>query len=157
MPLLQHIKEEEVLDTPLLLFECDLGNGFAEHWSTHHVSFQSHEYEARIVRHNVFQITAPHQDGVESSGKLSLTLANADSHFSQLERAAGFRGARLKVSFVFFDLAAGTATCDPIVIFAGRGDAPEAIEPSEFRVSFSNRLNMQRQILPSVRIQSRCP
>jgi hypothetical protein len=157
MALLQHLKEEEVLDTPLLLFECDLGSGFVERWSTHHVFFLSHEYEARIVRHNVFQITAPHQDGVESSGKLSLTLANADSHFSQLERSAGFRGARLKVSFVFFDLAAGTATCDPIVIFVGRGDSPELMEPSEFRVSFSNRLNMQRQNLPSVRIQSRCP
>ncbi len=37
---------------------------------------------------------------------ISVTLANADSHFSEIERETGFKGAQVTIRFLFYDLAA---------------------------------------------------
>ena len=49
-----------------------------------------------------------------------MTLANADSHFSEVERQTGFRGAQVTVRFLFYDLAAQEA--------ASRQDWDKAVE-----------------------------
>src|SRR5574340_50181 len=151
------LKERVVAETPLLLFDCVLGNGQTERWSTHRVVYQSATYEARVVRHNMLEVQAASDQGVDGIPRISLALANAGSHFSQLERTVGFKGARLTVRFVFFDAKNGTAASDCVTLFQGLANPPEEITESVFRLSAINRMGMQRVLLPQVRIQRRCP
>ena len=151
------LKEQAAAETPVLLLDCDLGNGSLEHWSTHRLEYGGTVYEARVVRHNLFEIAMASDQGVDGIPRLSITLANADSRFSQLERTAGFKGAKLTARFVFFDLKAGTAASESIVLFQGIANPPEEITEAAVKLSAVNRMGMQRVLLPPVRIQRRCP
>ena len=79
MPTIDQLKEEQTPPTPLFLFECILRNGSVERWGTHAVSFEGNSYDARLLRHNLFELAASSEES-----KISITLANADSHFSEL-------------------------------------------------------------------------
>jgi hypothetical protein len=151
------IKEQTTPDTPLLLFECVMPDGSIERWCTHQVRVDGQAYSARVLSHNVFEMRGGSEDGVDGVSRVSLTLANADSHFSQLERNAGIKGAKLTVRFAFYDLKTDTATTPAAVLFRGTGNAPEDVTESSMRLSFTSRLNLSRVLLPNVRIQRRCP
>jgi hypothetical protein len=151
------LKELATVETPLLLFECQLKSGDVERWGTHAVEVEGSRYLARVLRHNLFEMRCGSDDGVDGLAKISLTLANADSRFSEIERQTGWKGARLTVRFLFFNLRTRTVASDPIVLFRGVAGAPDEITESTFRITFTNRLNLQRVSLPNVRIQRRCP
>ena len=157
MPMIHEIKEQELLETPVLLFECEFRNGQRQFWATHQVTVEGVLFEARLLDHTGFDIRAYSEDGIDASAKVSVILANADSRYSQLERAVGFKGSRLHVRFVFFNLASNTPASESLTIFRGSGNAPDQIQESTFRVTFNNRLSFQRLLLPDVRIQKRCP
>lgn len=157
MPTIHELKELEVTETPLLLFECQDSSGAIERWSTHKVEYNGQTYQARVLRNNLFEIKAGSEDGVDLVSKLSVTLANADSRFSEIERNTGWKGARLTVRFVFFNLGSGNAATTDRVLFRGIANAPEEITESTLRLSFSSRNGLQRMLLPTVRVQRRCP
>ncbi|MEQ1947935.1 MAG: phage tail protein [Bryobacteraceae bacterium] len=157
MPTIDQFKEQETPPTPLFLFECTLPSGEAERWSTHAVTVDGEVYRARLLRHNLFALQSSADDGLDGAQKISLTLANADSRYSQLEREVGFKGAQIKVWFVFYDLVLDAAVSESRVVFRGVANPPEEITQAEFRVSFVSRLNLQRVVLPEVRIERRCP
>jgi hypothetical protein len=157
MPTPYEIKDTELIETPVLLFDCTLANGAAERWSTHQVSFGGGAYAARVLDHNVFDLRSGAEDGIDMVSKVSLTLANANSYFSQLEQSAGLKGARLEVRFVFFNLLTGQPASDAVTLFRGLASAPEELTESLCRLSFANRLSPQRVLMPNVRIQKRCP
>lgn len=152
----QH-KEQEVLETPLLLFECELTSGAQEYWSTHAVQYEGRAYLPRVLRHNVFELQAGSDEGIDTTARLSITLANADSRFSQIERNTGWKGARLTVRFLFYDLKNDQPATESVVLFQGTANPPDEITESSVRLTFSNRLSLQRTLLPAVRIQRRCP
>src|SRR5579863_7171983 len=143
------LKEQTTPPTPLFLFDCLLASGSTERWSTHAVTFGGNAYPARLLKHNAFALQA--------SADVSITLANADSHFSEIERSTGFRGSQVTVTFLFYDLAANAAASETRVIFRGIGNTADEITESGFKVSFTNRLNLSRIILPDVRIERQCP
>ena len=151
------IKEQTVLETPILLLDCEFRNGLVAHWSTSSLDVSGQHYEGRILRHNLFELGLNSDEGIDTGGRLSLVLANADSYGSQLERDYGFKGARLTVWFVFVTPSTGSLASESRVIFKGSGDSPEEITERTLRVSFSNRLGLQRLHVPEVRIQKRCP
>src|SRR5690349_9953670 len=152
MPTIDQLKEEQTPPTPLFLFECILRNGSVERWGTHAVSFEGNSYDARLLRHNLFELAASSEES-----KISITLANADSHFSEIERETGFRGAQVAVRFLFYDLTAQSAASEARLVFRGIANAAEETTEATLRVTFRNRLNLQRIVLPEVRIQRRCP
>ncbi|MEO8596698.1 MAG: phage tail protein [Candidatus Solibacter sp.] len=151
------LKEQAVTDTPLLLFDCLFPDGMTERWSTHRVSVSDAEYSARVLRHNAFEMQATSDQGIDSVPRISLILANADSHCSQIERATGWKGAKLTVSLVFYDLRNREALTDRQVVFQGICNPPDEILEATFRITATNRMNLQRLLLPQVRIQRRCP
>ena len=157
MPTIDELKEQEITPTPLFLFECVLPGGAVERWGTHAITFDGHEYATRLLRHNMFELRASGDDGLDGAAKISVTLANADSHYSQVERATGFKGAQVTVRFLFFDIVAGTAASEARVVFRGVAGDPDEITEATLRVTFANRFNLQRIVLPEVRIQRRCP
>ena len=157
MPTIDQLKEQETPPTPLFLFECELGSGVIERWSTHAVTVGGNAYAARLLQHNLFLLQASSDSGLDGAQKIAITLANADSRFSQIERATGFKGARLSIRFLFYDLGANAAVSEARVVFRGAANPPEEITEAAMRVSFTNRLNLQRIVLPDVRIERRCP
>jgi hypothetical protein len=156
MPTIDQFKEQETPPTPLFLFDCTLGSGVTERWSTHTVNVAGNAYAARLMQHNLFSVQASAEDGLDGPQKIAVSLANADSHFSQIERETGFKGAKLTIQFVFFDLVANAPVSEARIMFSGVANPPEEITESAFRVSFTNRLNLQRVVLPEVRIERRC-
>ena len=157
MQTIYELKEKALTETPLVLFECQLGDGRTERWATHKVRFDGQTFEARLMGHTLFEIQSASDQGVDSIPKIAVVLANADGHFSEIERSCGFKGAKITVRFLFFDLASGAAASDSAVLFQGLVNPPEEITESAIRLSAINRMSMQRVLLPEVRIQRRCP
>lgn len=157
MKTLAEIKDLEQTDCPLLLFDCELVSGKKEHWSTHAIVLGGQSYDARILQHSGFELRSGTTDGIDATGRVTVVLANADGRFSELEYGTGWKGARLTVRFVFFDLAGGIATSEAAVVFCGIANPPDDITESTFRLTFSNRMSLLRLQLPEVRIQRRCP
>jgi hypothetical protein len=157
MQAISELKEQAVTDTPLIVFDCILASGRAEHWSTHGATASGVEYEARVIQHSAFDIQTASDQGVDGSPLISIVLANADSHFSEIERTIGWKGARLTVSFLFYDLRSNVPLTDATVVFQGICNPPERSDESSFRLSAVNRMSLQRVLLPQVRIQRRCP
>ncbi len=110
-----------------------------------------------MLQQNVFEMQAASPQGVDGIPRISLVLANADSHFSQIERETGWKGAKLTVSFLFYDLRNNVPLTDPAVIFQGICNPPDEIRQATFRITATNRMNLQRLLMPQVRIQRLCP
>ncbi len=154
---LDQAKELPIADTPLLLFDCLFSNGILEHWSSHAVTVGGNLYAARVLRQNVFEMQYGSDLGVDSIPKITLDLANADSHFSELQASPGVKGAQITVSMVFYSFPTGAPSSNTQVLFKGILNPPDLVTEDTFRVSASNRLSLQRVVLPDTRIQRRCP
>jgi hypothetical protein len=157
MQTIYEVKEQAVTDTPLLVFDCVLPDGRSQHWSTHGVAIGATSYEARVMAHNVFELQAASDQGIDAIPRITLVLGNADSRFSEIERSIGWKGARLTASFLFYDLRNGAPATESVVLFRGLCNPPDEIREATFRITASNRMNLQRLLLPQVRIQRRCP
>src|ERR1039457_1569226 len=151
------LKELAVTDTPLLLFQCVLQNGQAEYWSTHQVTYGGNTYAPLVMKDNVVAGQTSSDQGVDAIPRVSLAMANADSYFSELERSLGWKGATLTATFLFYNLSTGVPTSDAAVLFQGIVNPPDQSTESLFQLSAVNQMNMQRVLLPEVRIQRRCP
>jgi hypothetical protein len=151
------LKELAISDAPLVVFDCVLADGEQEHWCTHAIAIGTTNYEARVLQHSAFDIQTASDQGVDGSARISILLANADSHFSEIEQSTGFKGARLTVGFLFYDLKNDAPLTEVAVIFQGICNPPDQIKEATVRLSAGNRMNLQRLSLPPVRIQRRCP
>ncbi len=144
------LKEQTTPPTPLFLFDCVLPSGAVEHWSTHAVNVNGNAYLARLLQHNLFTLQVSAEDGLDSAQKISVTLANADSHYSQLEREVGFKGSQVTIQVLFYDLTGGAAASESRVIFQGMANPPDEITQATFRMTIGTRLNLQRVVLPDI-------
>lgn len=151
------LKEQSITETPLLLFECELATGAVERWSTNRVEVDGQTYEARVLRHDLFELRSGSDEGIDALARVSISLANADSHFSQIERNTGWKGSKVTIRFLFFDMKQGVAASESRVLFRGVADPPNEITESTFRLTATNSLNLQRRLAPEVRVQRRCP
>src|SRR5579863_9672340 len=103
-------KEELYADTPMFFFDCTMADGTTQHWSSQTILWNGTQYEGRVIRHNLFEVQLASVTQVGGAPKLTFELANADSQLSEIEQQTGFKGSRLTVQLVFFDLTAGAAT-----------------------------------------------
>jgi Putative phage tail protein len=150
-------KEQLNADTPLFFFDCTLSDGTVRHWSSRTITWNATAYEGRLIRQNLFEAQLASDMQVGGPPKLAFELANADSELSEIEQSTGFKGAQLIVQSVFFNLAAGTATSDSVVVFRGLMNPPDMITENSFRLSAMNRISMQRTVVPNVRVERMCP
>ena len=157
MGTINQVKQLAETDTPLLFFQCVLPSGDTEYWSTHTILFNGQAYSARVLKHNLFDLQLSADDAMDGVSQLSLTLANADSALSELNAAIGFKGAQLTVYFAFADLQHLTITTESTVLFRGLAGDPDEIAEDALKLSFRNRLSLQRIPVPEVRIQRSCP
>jgi len=157
MQAISDLKEQSVTDTPLIVFNCVLSNGETEYWCTHGITAGGNTYAARVIRHSAFDIQTASDQGIDGSPQISILLANADSYFSEIERSVGWKGARLTAGVLFYDLRNGAALTDISVVFQGICNPPDRSDESTFRLTFLNRMSLQRVFLPEVQIERRCP
>src|ERR1700689_5277978 len=151
------LKELPTPTAPLFVIDCVLSSGATESWGTHAATVSGTMYAARLLKHALFQLTTSSTDGLDGAAQISLTLANADSHFSEIERETGFKGAQVTIQFLFYDFVANAAASEARVVFRGICNSPDEITESAFRVTVMNRLNLQRILLPDTRIERSCP
>jgi hypothetical protein len=151
------LKELEVPGTPLILFDCTLPSGDLQRWSTHNVTINGNHYLSRVLKHNIFDLNSSPEAATDGVSTVSITLANADSFLSSIERNIGWKGSGLVVTFLFFDLANQVVASGSQVLFRGIANPPDQSTESTLRLSFTNTLNLQRVFLPAVRIQKLCP
>lgn len=154
---ISELKEQQITETPLVAFDVALPGGHQEHWCTHAVTIGGRGYSARVLKHNLFDMRWGGDEGVDMLTRVSLTLANADSYISQLTRLQSFKGAQITAIFLFFDLKSGVPCSEEMVVFRGLLNPPDEMTESTVRISAHSRLNLQRFMLPEVRIQRRCP
>ncbi|MBI4904157.1 MAG: hypothetical protein HY820_11010 [Acidobacteria bacterium] len=157
MPSLYEIKEQEITDTPVVLFECQQRDGTTYRWSTHELSHSGQPYEARILRHDAFDLRFGTDRMTDVNTRLTVTVANLDSALSQGEAAKSWKGASLTARFAFYDLVTDLPTSEVRVLFRGACTGVEEINETSMRLGFSNRLAMSRVWLPGTRVQRRCP
>src|SRR5689334_6148181 len=119
--------------------------------------FNGQRYSARVLKHNLFDLQLSADDAMDGISQLSLTLANADSALSELNAAIGLKGAKLTVYFAFADLQSLTITTESTVLFRGLAGDPDEIAEDTLKLSFKNRLSLQRIPVPEVRVQRSCP
>src|SRR5882672_5581689 len=125
MPTIYEVKEQGITETPLLLFECELRSGATERWSTHRVEVDGQIYLPAIVATDAYDIRASAEQGIDALAKITVTLANADSHFSEIEQSIGLKGSKLLVKFLFFDLKNDVAATAASAIFRGVANPPD--------------------------------
>ncbi len=157
MGTIDDLKEQQTPTTPLFLIDCVLSSGSIERWGTHAATLSGNNYQARLLKHSLFDLRSSSTDGLDGATQITLTLANADSHFSEIERSTGFKGAQVTIQFLFYDFVLNEAASEARVVFRGIANSPDEITESTFRVAVMNRLNLQRIILPDVRIERSCP
>lgn len=157
MGTINQIKELAETDTPLLFFACALPSGDAVYWSTHAIVFDGQQYEARVLKHDLFDLQLSADNAMDGISQLSITLANADSAISELNATIGLKGAQLTLQFAFADLTTSTITTESTVLFRGVAGDPEEISEDSLTVNFTNKLCLQRIPLPEVRVQRSCP
>ncbi len=157
MPAISDLKELTATETPLFLFTFELPTGAVERWSTHRVEADGQVYGARVLEHSLFELRSDGEEGIDSLSRISITLANADSYCSQIERTQGWKGAKVTVRFLFFDLKNAGPASESRVVFRGVASSPDDITENKLRLPVSNRMNLQRMLTPEVRIQRRCP
>src|ERR1700736_1868742 len=98
MPTINDLKELEVPGTPLFLFDCTPDNGDVPPWSTHNVTVNGQQYLSRVLKHNLFELNSSPEAATDGVSKVSITLANADSFLSSIERNIGWKGAQVSVT-----------------------------------------------------------
>lgn len=158
MGTINSIKQQPEADTPLLFFQCVLASGSAQYWCSHSIVFNGTVYSARVLKHNLFDLTLSADDAVDGISQLSLTLANADSLMSELNAPPlGLKGAQLTVYFAFADLSTLTVTTESTILFRGLAGNPDEVTEEYLNLTFTNKLALQRIPLPEVRIQRSCP
>src|ERR1700733_13602920 len=156
-PTINVLKELEVPATPLCFLRCRLPTGDIQRWSTHNVTVNGLQYLSRVLKHNIFDLNSSPESATDGVSIVSITLANADSLLSSIERNIGWKGSNLVVTFLFFDLTNQVAASDSQVLFRGIANPPDQSTESTLRLSFTNTLNLQRVFLPEVSIQKLCP
>src|SRR5271169_6577123 len=135
MQAISDLKEQAVTDTPLMVFDCVLSNGQAEHWCTHSLTAGGNAYLARVIQHSAFDIQTASDQGIDGSPQISIVLANADSHFSEIERSVGWKGAKLTVGVLFYDLRNQLPLTDTTVVFQGICNPPDRCDETTFPIS----------------------
>ena len=146
---------------PILLLQVTFNSGTINRYATHAVSFGGNSYAARVLEISTFQMQTKSEIGLDTIARMQFRFSNTTQFFSGLDISEGFKGARLKVLLVIFEvdtvLGTLTASSDSRTVFSGYFDAPSIDSDTEFEIEAINFFNMERVILPPVRLQRHDP
>lgn len=151
---------------PLLLAEFTLTSGTVLRLSTHPlrvsdggVQYGGYDYLPRILAHNVEAFAMIADDGVSVPPAASLELNDADHYlWTNYELATGFRGARLTLRFVYYNVVAGEFSSNSTAPFNGICSAATYDQGLErLTVRAQSEMSMEGTMLPTIHVQRTCP
>lgn len=148
---------------PLLLADITLAlGGGIKRYATHAVTFGGNAYEARIANKSITPQTLAEM-GIDVPTSVTLELLDADNAiWNGVEvSGVGFKGARLKLRFVMYDVLASEFSTDSYIMFSGQcrepGGGKLAVrEGVTVKVGFGSDLSLGDVFVPSERIQRGC-
>jgi hypothetical protein len=149
-------KEAAVGAQPIHLFDFYWADGTVLSLASHSLTYLGTPYMGRVLQQAVDPIQALSPHGIDIPGQVRLTLADADKSLYGLDQTKDFRGARLVVTFAYYDFVAAIWSADAMVPFVGRCDEPEVGDDS-LTVTATFILNLEAKYLPAFPIQPRCP
>ncbi len=119
--------------------------------------YNGSEFEARILNQEIAATQALSEQGIDVTPTVSLELADADKTlWTTYEKAIGFKGAKLTLYYIFWNVGANDFSSDYQTIFVGTC-GPAKINDTSLRIQAVSRMNMNQNYLPVIRIQKRCP
>jgi hypothetical protein len=157
-------KSTTVTYQPLLLAVFTFASGSVLRASTHPlkvgdggVQYGGNDYLGRISEQDIAQVQALSEQGIDVTPSVTIHFADADKViWLNFEQVHGFKGAILELTFVFYDIDAGTFSSDSLKKFKGICDTPSADDRS-LTVTANSLINVQRRQFPIMPIQRRCP
>ena len=157
-------KELTIAYQPLLLAEFYWPDGTVLRCATHGLragdggyQYAGNDYLPRILNQDIAatQMLADH--GAAMAPAVTLVLNDADRYlWTNYEQTLGFRGARLVLRFVFWNVGANDFSSDYLTPFVGVCSAPW-VDETTLIVRATSLLSMEQTMLPSVRVQKTCP
>lgn len=157
-------KELAVTHQPLLLAEFTFLDGSILRLSTHGlaaayggVQYAGQNWIPAILNADLAAIQALSDGGIDVAPSISLKLNDGDRGlWTNWEKAKGFKGAKLKLIFVFW--AVGTSDFSPDAITKLVGICgPAQIDQTTLEVTAISKLNLNQVQFPIIRVQKRCP
>jgi len=120
--------------------------------------YGGNDYLPRILNQDIAATQAMSEQGIDLAPSVNLILSDGDRFiWTNHEKAIGFKGAKLKLEFIFWDADTATFSSDIKVIFVGICGPAQLDNEDEISVSAVNLLNLSRFNFPTLRIQKRCP
>jgi hypothetical protein len=145
---------------PLLLVKFTFLNGSTLHLSTHAVTYGGQAYQARLSQIDLERVQMMSESGIDIPPSLTLHIADADgSILANYENGTGlgFKGARVEVRFVFYDVLAQEFSTDSLIRYTGICDAATPTDDVTLEVRTTNRLNASKKMVPTFLISKYCP
>lgn len=157
-------KEQALTYQPLLLATITFADGAVLRLATHGLrtadggfQYGGHDYLPRILNQDIAAVQALSEGGVDLAPQVTLALNDADQWlYTNYEQPRGFKGAKLALTFVFWNVGENDFSSDSVTKFLGVCSAPQ-IEETQLVLTATSLMNMQQVTLPPVRIQKRCP
>jgi hypothetical protein len=119
--------------------------------------YNGQEFETRIRNHEIAATQALSDNGIDITPTVTLEIEDTNKTiWTGYESLIGFKGATLKLYFIFWEVGTSNFSNDYKTIFVGRCD-PASFKNGSLFVKAISRMNMNQSYLPVVRIQKRCP
>lgn len=155
-------KENASAAQPLLLATVTFPDATVLRLATHAVTWGGYAYLPRILNQETAITQALSEQGIDIPATVALRLADADYWlWNNYEKLKGFKGARIEMRAILYDVVANEYSSDSRVIFRGICREPGGRLPQHdgqtLSMSFVSRLALADVQLPPVRIQRTCP
>lgn len=158
-------KEQAVAYKPLLLCRFTFDDGSILRITSDPLSvaqggyqYGGHDWLGRLTNQDIAVMQAM-SAAVDHAGQVQLEMADPDKYlYLTWDQAAGkgFKGAKLELLLVFWNVGANDFSSDAKTVFVGYCDSPKGT-PTHLTVSAVSRLDFSKAYLPPVKIQKRCP
>ena len=157
-------KELKLAFQPLLLATLTCHDGAVLRLSTHNLNsadgsynYAGNAYLPRVMNQDIAALAALSEGGVDVPPSVTLRLNDGDQYlWRNWETTKGFRGARLTLTFVFWNVGANDFSSDTMTPFVGTCSAPQ-MDATTLTVTAQSLLALQQVTLPTLRVQPRCP
>jgi hypothetical protein len=149
---------------PLLLAEFVFTDGTVLRCATHGLrtsdggfQYAGNDYLPRILNQDIAALQILSEQGIALPPSVSIQLNDGDKYiWTNYEKAKGFKGAKLTLRFVFWNVDANDFSSDYLTPFVGFCSAP-SLDETTLTVRAVSLLNMEQTLLPTIRVQKTCP
>ena len=158
-------KEQTVTFTPIALFSLTMVDGTFRYFCTENLDiteggfpYKGNNYMPRVMSQSLGALQSVSDTGFIQFPKVSIKLSDADKFIwttDELPPGPGYNGAKMTITFVFWDPDTNVFSQDEMIKFVGICDPPNAAYDS-ISISAVNIVNLQNINLPTAQCSQTC-